>query len=60
VTTKAGRSTLTATSHCSPTGTDGSNQGTGRILVPLMVVPEARKEIPENLLNLRRQLRSEV
>ena len=30
----------------------------GRILVPLVVVPEARKEMPENLAKLRQQLQS--
>jgi hypothetical protein len=35
---------------------DFEGHGIGRILVPLVVVPEARKEMPENLANLRRQL----
>jgi hypothetical protein len=35
-------------------------QGIGRILVPLAVVPEARKEMPENLAKLRRQLQSQA
>jgi uncharacterized protein YndB with AHSA1/START domain len=35
---------------------DFEGHGIGRILVPLVVVPEARKEMPENLAKLRRQL----
>jgi uncharacterized protein YndB with AHSA1/START domain len=35
---------------------DFEGHGVGRILVPLVVVPEARKEMPENLAKLRRQL----
>jgi uncharacterized protein YndB with AHSA1/START domain len=35
---------------------DFEGHGMGRILVPLVVVPEARKEMPENLAKLRRQL----
>ncbi len=35
---------------------DFDGHGIGRILVPLVVVPEARKEMPENLVKLRRQL----
>jgi hypothetical protein len=35
---------------------DFEGHGIGRILVPLFVVPEARKEMPENLAKLRRQL----
>jgi hypothetical protein len=35
---------------------DFEGHGIGRILVPLMVVPEARKEMPYNLAKLRREL----
>jgi len=35
---------------------DFEGHGFGRILVPLVVVPEARKEMPKNLAKLRRQL----
>jgi hypothetical protein len=31
-------------------------RGFGRFLVPLVVVPEARKEMPENLAKLQRTL----
>lgn len=37
---------------------DFEGHGIGRILVPFVVVPEARKEMPENLAKLRRQLES--
>jgi uncharacterized protein YndB with AHSA1/START domain len=35
---------------------DFEGHSIGRILVPLMVVPEARKEMPDNLAKLRREL----
>jgi uncharacterized protein YndB with AHSA1/START domain len=35
---------------------DFEGRGFGRILVPLVVVPEARKEMPENLAKLQRTL----
>ncbi len=35
---------------------DFKGHGIGRILVPLVVVPGARKEMPENLAKLRGQL----
>jgi hypothetical protein len=35
---------------------DFEGHGIGRVLVPLLVVPEARKEMPENLARLRSQL----
>ena len=35
---------------------DFEGHGVGRILVPLVVVPEARKEMPQNLAKLRRHL----
>ena len=35
---------------------DFEGHGIGRVLVPMVVVPEARKEMPENLAKLRRQL----
>jgi uncharacterized protein YndB with AHSA1/START domain len=35
---------------------DFEGHGVGRLLVPLVVVPEARKEMPANLDQLRRQL----
>ena len=37
---------------------DFEGHGVGRLLVPLVVVPEARKEMPENLAKLRQQLQS--
>ena len=37
---------------------DFEGHGVGRILVPLVVVPEARKEMPQNLAKLRRLLQS--
>ena len=37
---------------------DFEGHGIGRILVPLMVVPEARKEMTDNLARLRQQLQS--
>jgi uncharacterized protein YndB with AHSA1/START domain len=37
---------------------DFVGHGIGRILVPTVVVPAARKEMPENLATLRRQLQS--
>ena len=37
---------------------DFEGHGVGRILVPLIVVPEARKEMPVNLAKLRQQLES--
>ena len=35
-----------------------SGAGIGRVLVPLVIVREARKEMPENLAALKRQLES--
>lgn len=35
---------------------DFEGHGLGRLLVPLVVVPEARKEMPANLTKLRRHL----
>lgn len=35
---------------------DFEGHGIGRILVPLVVVPEARKEMPQNLAMLRQRL----
>ncbi len=37
---------------------DFEGHGVGRILVPLVVVPEARKEMPVNLAKLRQQLQN--
>jgi uncharacterized protein YndB with AHSA1/START domain len=35
---------------------DFEGRGIGRLLVPMFVIPEARKEMPENLDRLRRHL----
>lgn len=37
---------------------DFAGHGIGRVLVPLVVVPEARKEMPENLAKLSEQLQN--